>query len=450
MTPCTFDDALRRAVEQVRSTVSGIDLAEVRFIRDMNGRVHVVLPDSAEQSEVVAARPKLEEVLGAYSPGLEIGLVRLSETLSGVALMDEPFLVQDIDGTLIRLIERRVVGQDWALAPETALRGQGVHPPRVAFFSLKGGVGRSTALFLWGRELVAQGKRVLLLDLDLEAPGLGAQLLPDEDRPEFGVVDWLTEDLVGSPAAEAMLRDGALVARSPLADPGYLYVAPATGKRAAENPTSFIAKLARAYLDSDGEYGEGFGARVRRLLEQLEKALEPDLVLIDSRAGLHETAAAAILHLDADVLLFATDQPTVWEGYRYLLAQLAQMAHIRPARGDDDWRLRLKMVYARAPETQEALDGFRSRAYRLWLDCLYDEQPAGAADDTFSFAETDDAAPHYPFVILNDPRFERFNPLEHLSTVGATAIRATFGAFMDALTDRVLDMSPSEVLDDVG
>jgi cellulose biosynthesis protein BcsQ len=311
-------------------------------------------------------------------------------------------------------------------------------------------VGRSTALFLWGRELAAQGKRVLLLDLDLEAPGLGAQLLPDRDRPEFGVVDWLTEDLVGSPAAEAMVRNISLVARSPLADPGYLYVAPATGKRSAEHPGSFIAKLARAYLGIDREYSEGFAARVRRLLEKLERTLEPDLVLIDSRAGLHETAAAAILHLDADVLLFATDQPTVWEGYRYLLSQLAQMAHIRPARGDDDWRLRLKMVYARASETQEALEGFRSRAYRLWLDCLYDEQPAGAEDEAFSFAETDEAAPHYPLVILNDSRFEQFNPLEHLSEVGSVAIRTVFGAFMDALADRVLDTSPSEVLHDAG
>ncbi|EIC20433.1 KGGVGR-motif variant AAA ATPase [Thiorhodovibrio frisius] len=446
MSPCTFDDALPRALEQIRGTFAGIDFADVRFIRDMNGRVHLVLPDSADQAEVVAARPHLADALGAYSPGSETGLVRLSDTLFGGALMDEPFLVQDINGTLIRLIERRVVGQDWALAPGTEAGASVVHPPRVSFFSLKGGVGRSTALFLWGRELAAQGKRVLLLDLDLEAPGLGAQLLPDDARPEFGVVDWLAEDLVGSPMAEAMLVERMLVARSPLADPGYLYVAPATGKRTAQHPAGFIAKLARAYLDNDRGGGEDFAVRVRRLLETLERALEPDLVLIDSRAGLHETAAAAILHLDADVLLFATDQPTVWEGYRYLLAQLAQMAHIHPA-GDDDWRLRLKMVYARASEKQGALEGFRSRAYQLWLDCLYDEQPAGGAEDAFSFAETDDAAPHYPLQILNDPRFEQFNPLEHLSTVGAAAIASSFGPFMAALDERVLGNEDLEAVD---
>lgn len=448
MSPCTFDDALPRALAHVRDAFAGIDIAKVRFIRDMNGRVHVVLPDAADQAEVMAVRPHLADALGAYSPGADTGLMRVSETLSGATLMEEPCLVLDIDGTLIRLIERRVVGQDWALAPEMPSATMAGHPPRVAFFSLKGGVGRSTALFLWGRELAAAGKRVLLLDLDLEAPGLGAHLLPDESRPEFGVVDWLAEDLVGNPVAEAMLREEqALIARSPLADSGYLYVAPATGRRTAEHPGGYIAKLARAYLDTDRGDGEGFAARVRRLLEGLERALEPDVVLIESRAGLHETAAAGILHLNADVLLFATDQPTVWEGYRYLLAQLAQMAHFRPAGDEDDWRLRLKMVYARASEQQDAVDGFRSRAYQLWLDCLYDEQPAGAAEEAFSFSETDDAAPHFPLQILNDPRFEQFNPLEHLSTVGAGAIASSFGPFMAALNERIFGAA-EEVADD--
>jgi hypothetical protein len=92
-------------------------------------------------------------------------------------------------------------------------------------------------------------------------------------------------------------------------------------------------------------------------------------------------------------------------------------------------------------ETQTALEGFRARAYRLWLDCLCDEQPADAIEDTFSFAETDDAAPHNPLVILNDP-------LNDLSEVGEAAIRSTFGAFTTALADRVLDNSASEVHND--
>ncbi|TVQ87430.1 MAG: hypothetical protein EA400_11305 [Chromatiaceae bacterium] len=451
MTPCTFDDALPRALAEIQRAFPDIEPADVRFIRDMNARVHVVLPDAVDASVLAAARPRLAQRLGAYSPGLESGLTRLSETLSGTALWDEPYVVEDIDRILVRLIERRVMGQDWALAPSAEPVGAGApapHAPRVSFFSLKGGVGRSTALFLWGRALAARGKRVLLLDLDLEAPGLGAQLLPDADRPDFGVVDWLVEDLVGSPVAAAMLEQRTLVARSPLADVGYLSVVPATGRRSMQRPGGFIAKLARAYLESEHGDGEGLAARVRRLLTGLEQRLEPDLVLIDSRAGLHETAAAAILHLDADVLLFATDQPTVWEGYRYLLAQLAQMAHIAPAGADDDWRLRLKMVYAKAVKTQAALDLFRSRAYRLWLDCLYDEQLPNVGSDRFSFAETDDAAPHHPLLILHHPVFEQFNPLEDLNEAAEAAVAASFGPFMIALNERVLGEDGAGVRDD--
>jgi hypothetical protein len=108
------------------------------------------------------------------------------------------------------------------------------------------------------------------------------------------------------------------------------------------------------------------------------------------------------------------------------------------------------MVYARASEKQGALEGFRSRAYQLWLDCLYDEQPAGAAEDAFSFAETDDAAPHFPLQILNDPRFEQFNPLDHLSTVGAAAIASSFGPFMRAMEERILGNEVIEDANDAG
>lgn len=438
---CTFDEALPRAAKLLTERLKEIDIAKVRFIRDMNGRLFVVVPDEVEQSTLDAARPLLAEGLGAYSPGVDGGLVRYGETLAGAALLEEPVLIQYVDGTAARLIERRVIGQDWARGPE---QEQEIgHPPRVAFFSLKGGVGRSTALFFWGRHLVAQGKTVLLLDLDLEAPGLGAQLLPQEDRPDYGVLDWLVEDLLGNPAAEMML--GNMLARSPLSSSPGLWVVPATGRVTNAHPGGFIAKLARAYLESDEpEGGSSLAGRVRRLVTQLETQVAPDVVLIDSRAGLHETAAAAILHLDADVMLFATDQPTVWEGYHFLLAQLAQMAHFRPAHVDDDWRLRLKMVHAKAGQKQADVDRFLSNAYQLWLDCLYDEAPAdersnaSPPSEVFTFAQEEDAAPHYPLTILWDPRFEGFNPLEHLNAEAEAAVNATFGTFAVALDQRIL------------
>jgi MinD-like ATPase involved in chromosome partitioning or flagellar assembly len=437
---CTFDEALPRAVKLLKERFSETDIADVRFIRDMNGRLFVVLPDAVEQSALDAARPLLVDALGVYSPGSEGGLARYCDTLAGQALLEEPVLIQYAMDRPARMIERRVVGQDWAKGPEP--NQQQGHPPRVAFFSLKGGVGRSTALFFWGRRLATSGKTVLLLDLDLEAPGLGAQLLPDEDRSDYGVLDWLVEDLLDNPAAEEMLDR--MLAQSPLSSSPGLWVVPATGRITNDHPGGFIAKLARAYLESsEQDGGASLAGRVRRLVELLEGRLNPDATLIDSRAGLHESSAGAILHLDADVLLFATDQPTVWEGYRFLLSQLAQMAHFRPVHMDDDWRLRLKMVHARAAQTQAASDRFLSNAYQVWLDALYDEAPPEetseptAASELFTFAQNEEAAPHYPLTILSDPRFEGFNPLEDLNEEAEAAVNATFGPFVESLDQRI-------------
>ena len=42
----------------------------------------------------------------------------------------------------------------------------------ITFYSFKGGVGRTLALVNVGAHLALQGKSVLLVDFDLEAPGL--------------------------------------------------------------------------------------------------------------------------------------------------------------------------------------------------------------------------------------------------------------------------------------
>jgi len=52
------------------------------------------------------------------------------------------------------------------------------HPiKRVVFYSYKGGVGRTTALIQTAFQLTRAGKRVAIVDMDVEAPGIQA-LLP--------------------------------------------------------------------------------------------------------------------------------------------------------------------------------------------------------------------------------------------------------------------------------
>ncbi len=62
----------------------------------------------------------------------------------------------------------------------------------ITFYSFKGGVGRTMALANVGLELARTGRRVLLVDFDLEAPGLDTFDVLKPDHPTPGIVDYVT------------------------------------------------------------------------------------------------------------------------------------------------------------------------------------------------------------------------------------------------------------------
>ena len=146
--------------------------------------------------------------------------------------------------------------------------------------------------------------------MDLESPGLSSAMLESERRPQFDVTDWFVEDLVGQ---------GDRVVQDMLAAPawaqdfdGDVRVAPAHGR----DPGEYLAKLGRVYMDTAGE---PWTERLGRLLGNLEAAFRPTVMLLESRNGLHDIAAAMVTDLDAEVLLFVTDTESTWTDYGILL-----------------------------------------------------------------------------------------------------------------------------------
>src|SRR5262245_49468046 len=82
--------------------------------------------------------------------------------------------------------------------PETpAEPGRSPDGQILTFYSYKGGSGRSMALANVAWILAANGKRVLMIDWDLEAPGLHRYFhpfLPDRGlRASKGVIDFVIE-----------------------------------------------------------------------------------------------------------------------------------------------------------------------------------------------------------------------------------------------------------------
>lgn len=156
------------------------------------------------------------------------------------------------------------------------------------FYSFKGGVGRSLALINVGHWLAREGLNVLMVDMDLEAPGLGRT--PATGGP--GAIAGLgVSDLVlGWVDGEERAFDECLVPVLTEREGG-LSLMPA-GTRAEE----LAERLGALYADPNAPQALVF-ARLKEMFGQ-----RFDVVLIDSRTGLADVAGICTVEL-ADVLV---------------------------------------------------------------------------------------------------------------------------------------------------
>jgi hypothetical protein len=409
--------------------------------RDLNGRVRLILPESIKESKQRMLwddlASNLMQHLGkhAYPQNTEI----LFETNREQVLQGATSYL--LDGfTNVWVVDRLATGANWARIEQET---KGV--PRIVFFSIKGGVGRSTALAATAWSLAQEGKRVLVLDLDLESPGLSSALLPPERQPMYGITDWLIEDLVdnGDVVFESM------VATSNLSHDGEIHVVPAHGADHGE----YIAKLGRVWmpkLRADGTR-EVWSSRLDRLLRDLEKRIQPDVVLIDSRSGIDEIAAACITELGANlILLFALEGEQTWNGYRMLFEQWQRAGVAKLIRE------RLQVVGAVVPDLDRVgyLVGLREHSYEVFVGTLYDEIApikigevgpgvdgtwrVGGISEGWNFDEADETAPHHPWAVNWHRSFAGLLSLQgRLSAIDAKEVESVFGALIDGVSNAV-------------
>jgi hypothetical protein len=382
----TFDQILPLTQDLLQQHDLVKNLQWLVINRDLNGRVRFILPefvsdDNRLRQQAEALYKDLAEQIQPHAYPVESGL--LYEASRDAACTNAAsYLLEDFPNVWV--VDRLATESNWSVIEEETQ-----WPPRIVFFSIKGGVGRSTALATCAWKLAQEGRRVLVLDLDVESPGLSTSLLPEDRQPKFGITDWLVEDLVGN--GRAIFGD--LIATSDLAREGEIFVVPAHGNVAGE----YIAKLGRVWMPKLGDDGvlEPWPARLCRLLEELEAHLAPDVVLIDSRAGIDEVAASCITDLGANlILLFALEGTQTWSGHRILFD------HWRRTGVAKQIRERLQIVAGLVPELDPAgyVARLRENAYDLFLDALYDEL---APDDTdgWNFDLYSEEAPHWAWPV---------------------------------------------------
>jgi tetratricopeptide (TPR) repeat protein len=174
----------------------------------------------------------------------------------------------------------------------------------ITFYSYKGGVGRSLALANVAALLVKRGRRVVLIDFDLEAPGLDSF---DEFKciaGQPGVVEYVArfKEMNAAPDIGQFIHSCELP--GPLR--GKLWIMPAGKKDRLYNRCRADLNWADLY---ENHFGEQF---VENWKAAIAHCCQPDYVLVDSRTGLTEVGGICTLHLpDLVVMMLGLNEQNV-------------------------------------------------------------------------------------------------------------------------------------------
>ena len=94
------------------------------------------------------------------------------------------------------------------------------------------------------------------------------------------------------------------------------------------------------------------------------------------------------------------------------------------------------MVQAKAQADPKAQARFRTRAFEMFSDTLYDAEE-GIEEAAFNFDYEDSTAPHYAWPILNDANYAEFDPLAQGDQFASHMYDRTFGPFIEALREKI-------------
>ncbi|HIH04377.1 MAG TPA: P-loop NTPase [Methanoregulaceae archaeon] len=289
-------------------------------------------------------------------------------------------------------------GPLWKLSPE--------HPPIITFYSFKGGVGRSTILAAVAIQLAHEGKRIAVLDMDLDAPGVGRLLTDDPTAiPAWGIIDYLLEAPLGPVDVTDYLHR---CTSAEIAGSGEIIVFPA-----GTINQRYPEKLSRIDLDLPLTIQDhGFAS----MLDAVREHLSPDFILIDARSGLSDVAGLVLAEISHLAVLIGTGSDQSWQGLTYVIHRMGA-EHLHRELPQQDCVL----VQAMIPEVEPApaRTAFQGRALDVFSEEYYapdPEDPDEYDDQVWYIGDQDDElAPHREVSITYKPKLAFYHELRDVA-----------------------------------
>ncbi len=375
-----FDEVLPRTAAAVQAMPCYATLTSVTVVRDLKGRIRLLLEFPSKDGDATlddlpadwgaqkqALNDQLAADLGGYWGGaIWRGRERRDPVFGAVAGEVVAHRQQWESGApaapavLWFKLERQFSKSSWgAVAAPPWPVTDVAKPAIVAFYSFKGGVGRTVALSSVALLLAQAGHKVVVVDLDLEAPGAAPFILGAAALPADGVVDYLVEwQLQGANPPTlapfvALQADASLVGSEPIR-------VLASG---AVN-VAFVEKVAR--LDFEAYTNQGANP-LTELASQIAAEYQPAFILLDVRSGLHDLGGLSLNVLSHLNVLFSRDSEQAWAGLETVLTILGE--HRRAGHGAE-----LFVVHSFVPSVDRdptAHERFLNRSYAAFENSGY-------------------------------------------------------------------------------
>ena len=169
------------------------------------------------------------------------------------------------------------------------------------FWSYKGGVGRTIALVNTAFQLAKLGKRVLIWEMDLDAPGLLRIPVFQAVAPKVksGTVELLANASRDLDNIRAQVREAVVEFEDTGSNPVKMHIL-AAGKPGDGYAARYSAIDWGRFFGPDTKLGYHFFEAIQYCLAEI---FQPDFMLIDSRTGLTDIAGICTVHLPDTVVL---------------------------------------------------------------------------------------------------------------------------------------------------
>ncbi len=210
------------------------------------------------------------------------------------------------------------------------------HPAVVSFYSYKGGMGRTTAMAAFAMYLSSvYEKKVVAIDCDYEAPGLNNFFLkyPGELNNHNGLVEYLLDKSCGLSDTN-MVTDYLQEVDHIFSGGGSIFVMTAGNMgvdriSADSSDTHFdhyLEGISRMDISNTRYAIDLFGS----LIDDINNAIHPDIVLIDSKTGINDVMGLAVCSLADIVVGFFRNDVQTLPGLQFFIKTMMENSRVEP------------------------------------------------------------------------------------------------------------------------